>query len=121
MKIECVINEKMKWIICCRCDRAVPSEYLQTHLWTKHKIDCSNDQLNSIVIGNGLMLLDSIRAWKRETVTLAIGIGGIGVETGHKCIKCEHYTPVWESMTEHFRINHEGKDAKEWTEADVQM
>ena len=67
------------------------------------------------------MSLDSIRAWKKDTVTLAIGIGGIGVETGHKCMKCGHCTPVWESMTEHFRINHEGKDAKEWTEGDIQM
>lgn len=25
-KIECVINEKMKWIICHQCDRAVPVE-----------------------------------------------------------------------------------------------
>jgi hypothetical protein len=120
-KIECVINEKMKWIICTRCDRGVPSEYLQTHLWDNHKIDCSDDTLNSIVIGRGLMTLDSIRAWKKNTVTLEAAIGGIETEMGHKCIECGHCTPVWGSMLEHFRIQHENKDARVWTEAEIQM
>ena len=69
-KIECVINEKMKWIVCTRCDRGVPSEYLQTHLWKNHTIDYSNDTLNSIITGRELMTLDSIRAWKKNTVAL---------------------------------------------------
>ena len=81
-KIECIINEKMKWIICTRCDRAVPPEYLQTHLWTKHKIDCSDDMLNSIITGRELMTLDSIKAWKKNTVALEAAIDGIAVETG---------------------------------------
>src|SRR5437667_12131934 len=89
-KIECVINEKMKWINCTRCDRGVPSEYLQTHLWNNHRIDCSNDTLNSIITGHGLMTLNSIRAWKKNTVMLEAVIGGIEVETGHKCIECGH-------------------------------
>jgi hypothetical protein len=120
-KIECVINEKMKWIICTRCDRGVPSEYLQTHLWTNHKIDCSDDTLNSIITGRGLMTLDSLRTWKKNTVALEAAIGGIAVETGHKCMECGHCTPIWGSMTDHFVKKHEGKDARECTEADIQM
>jgi Orsellinic acid/F9775 biosynthesis cluster protein D len=120
-KIECVINEKMKWIICTRCDRGVPSEYLQTHLWNNHKIDCSDDMSNSIITGRELMTLDSLRAWKKTTVALEAAIGGIAVETGHKCIECGHCTPVWGSMTDHFVKKHEGKDARECTEADIQM
>ena len=120
-KIECVINEKMKWIICTRCDRAVPPEYLQTHLWTKHKIDCSDNTLNSIITGRELMTLDSLRAWKKNTVALEAAIDGIGVETGHQCMECGHCTPKWGSMTDHFVKKHEGKDAKECTEAGVQM
>jgi Orsellinic acid/F9775 biosynthesis cluster protein D len=120
-KIECVINEKMKWIICRRCDRAVPPEYVQTHLWNKHKIDCSDDTLNSIITGRELMTFESIKAWKKNTVALETIIGGIAVETGHKCIECGHCTPVWGSMTDHFVKNHEGKDARECTEADIQM
>ena len=67
------------------------------------------------------MLLGSIKAWKKDTVTLSTGIGGIEVESGHKCIECRHSTPIWESMTEHFHTKHEGKDAKECTEGNIQM
>lgn len=120
-KIECIINEKMKWIICTRCDRGVPPEFLQAHLWINHKINCSDDTLNSIVTGHRLMTLDSIRTWKKNTVALEAAISGIAVESGHKCIECGHCTPRWTSMTEHFRTQHEGKEAKEWTESDIQM
>jgi hypothetical protein len=67
------------------------------------------------------MTLDSIRAWKKNTVVLEAIIGGIEVEKGHRCIECGHCTPVWRSMTEHFRIEHDGKDAMELTEAEIQM
>ena len=120
-KIECVINEKTKWIICTRCDRGVPPEYLQTHLWDNHKIDCLDDTLNSIITGHDLMTINSIRAWKKNTVTLEAAISGIVVETGHKCMECGHCTPVWGSMTDHFVKTHEGKDVRECTEADIQM
>ena len=93
-KIECVINEKMKWIICTRCDRGIPPEYLQTHLWMKHKIDCSDDTLNSIITGHELMMLDSLKAWKKNTIMLEAVIGGIMVEKRHKCIECGHCTLV---------------------------
>jgi hypothetical protein len=115
------VSSMMKWIVCTRCDRGVPPEYLQTHLWKNHTIDCSDDTLNSIITERELMTLDSIRAWKKNTVALKAAIGGIAVETGHKCIECEHCTPVWGSMTDHFVKNNEGKDARDWTEADVQM
>ena len=120
-KIECVINEQMRWIVCTRCDRGVPAEYLQTHLWSNHAIECSEDTLNFITAEHELMTLDSIKAWKKNTVALGTAIGGIGVKTGHKCMECGHCTPVWGSMTDHFVKNHEGKDAKEWTEAGIQM
>jgi hypothetical protein len=111
----------MKWIICRRCDRAVPSEYIQTHLSSKHKIYCSDDALDSIVVGRGLMSLDSITAWKKDTVALEAAIGGVLVKTGHRCIECGHCTAVWESMTHHFAKWHKGKDAREWTEGDIEM
>ena len=101
-KIECFINEKMKWIICTRCDRGVPPEYLQTHLWDNHKIDCPDDTLNSIITGRELMTFDSLKTWKKNTVTLEAAIDGIAVKRGHKCIECGHCTPVWGSMTDHF-------------------
>jgi len=68
-----------------------------------------------------MMTLDSLRAWKKNTVTLEAAIEGIAVETGHKCIKCGHCTPVWGSMTDHFVKKHEGQDVRECTEADIQM
>ena len=111
----------MKWIICTRCDRGVPPEYLQTHLWDNHKIDCSDETLNSIITARELMALDALRAWKKNTVALEAAIGGIEVERGHKCIKCDHCTRVWGSMLEHFRTKHEGNEAKEGTETEIQM
>jgi Orsellinic acid/F9775 biosynthesis cluster protein D len=93
-KIECVINEKMKWIICRRCDRAVPAEHVQTHLSSKHKIYCSDDTLHSIVTGRRLMSLDSITAWKKDTIGLEKAIGGIRMRKGHKCVECGHCTPI---------------------------
>lgn len=67
------------------------------------------------------MSLDSIAAWKKDTVTLNAAIGGISVERGYRCIDCGHCTPVWGSMTDHFLKWHEGKDVKEWTEDDIEM
>ena len=67
------------------------------------------------------MTLDSIKAWKKETVTLEAAIGGIEVEMGHRCIECGHCTPIWGSMLEHFRTQHEGNEAKEGTEVEIQM
>jgi hypothetical protein len=90
----------MKWIICRRCDRAVPPEYVQTHLWNKHDIDCSDETLNSIITGRELMTLDSLRAWKKNTVALEAAIGGIAVEMGHRCIECGHCTPDDGSLRE---------------------
>src|SRR5208282_4206918 len=120
-EIEYIINEKMKWIICTRCDRGVPPKYLQTHLWDNHKIDCSNDMLNSIITGRELMMLDALRTWKKNTITLEAAIDGIEAETGHKCMECGHCTPVWRSMTNHFVKKHADKDARECTEAGIQM
>jgi len=67
------------------------------------------------------MTFDSIKAWKKNTTVLETVIDGIAVEMGHKCVECGHCTPVWRSMTDHFLKKHEGKDAKECTEAGVQM
>jgi len=77
--------------------------------------------LDSIVSGRGLMSLDSIAAWKKDTVALNAAIGGISVKRGVRCIDCGHCTPVWGSMTDHFVKWHEGKDVKEWTEDDIEM
>ena len=60
---------------CRRCDRAVPPEHVQTHLWKKHKIDCSDETLNSIVIAHGLMSLDSIKT----VAVLGAGTMGNGI------------------------------------------
>ena len=121
-QIECMINEKMKWIICIRCDRGIPPEYLQTHLWTKHEIDCSDDTLNSIITRHELMTLDSLRTWKKNTDVLETAIDGIATpERGHKCLLCGHCTPIWGSMTDHFVKKHKDKDAKENTEAGIRM
>jgi Orsellinic acid/F9775 biosynthesis cluster protein D len=110
----------MKWILCRRCDTAVPAEHVQTHL-SKHKIYCSDDTLRSIVTGRRLMTLDLITAWKNETIELEKAIGGIQTRNGHRCVECGHCTPIWGSMTDHFVKKHKGKEAKEWTESDVEM
>ena len=115
-KIECMINEKMKWIICRRChdDRAVPHEHLQTHL-RKHKIYCSHDTVQSIISGRGLKSLKSIKEFRDGNWTLDAPINGIPLkEKGYKCLKCRYYGP-WRTMTEHFRLSHDGHDVKENT------
>jgi hypothetical protein len=43
------------------------------------------------------------------------------VEKGHKCIEYGHCIPIWGLMTDHFVKKYEGKDARECTEADIQM
>jgi Orsellinic acid/F9775 biosynthesis cluster protein D len=111
----------MRWIICRRCDKSVPPEHIQGHLKKKHKIYCSDDTLNSITTRRRLMSLESITAWKKNTVRLEKAIGGILTRNGHKCVKCGHCTPVWGSMTDHFVKKHEGKEAKEWIEHEIEM
>jgi Orsellinic acid/F9775 biosynthesis cluster protein D len=111
----------MRWIICRRCDKSVPPERVQGHLKKKHKIYCSDNTLNSIATGRRLMSLDSITAWKKNTVRLEKAIEGIPTRNGHKCVECGHCTPVWGSMTDHFVKKHEGKEAKEWTEHEIEM
>src|SRR5208282_942660 len=120
-RIECVINEKMKWIICRRCDTSVPAEHVQTHLRSKHKIYCSDETLNSIVAGRRLMSLELITAWKNDTMELEKAIGGIRTRNGHKCVECGYCSPIWGSMTDHFLRKHKGKEAKEWTESEIEM
>ncbi|TMC19465.1 MAG: DUF3505 domain-containing protein [Chloroflexi bacterium] len=116
-----MINEKMRWIICRRCDKAVPSEYIQPHLRRKHRIYCSDDTFNSIISGRGLMSLDSIIAFREDTTVLEAAISGILTRKGHKCVECGHCTPVWGSMTDHFVKKHNGLDAKDWTEHEIGM
>lgn len=111
----------MRWIICRRCDKAVPPEYIQSHLSTKHRIYCSDDVLDSIVSGRELMSLDSIITFREDTTTLETAIGGILTRKGHKCVECGHCTPVWGSMTAHFVKKHNGLDAKDLTEHGVEM
>jgi Orsellinic acid/F9775 biosynthesis cluster protein D len=116
-----MINQKMKWIICRRCERAVAPERVKTHLCRKHEIRCSREMLECVSRDHELVPYESLEAFKNETTTLETAISGILIEKGHKCVECGHCTPVWGSMTEHFRTEHEGKDAKEWTEGEVQM
>jgi hypothetical protein len=111
----------MKWIICRRCDRAVPPEYIQTHLSNKHKIYCSDDTLGSIVFGLGLMSLNTITTWRKNTVALEETIGGISVATGHKCIECGHCTPVRGSMMDHFVKHHNGLESNDRMEHGIEM
>jgi hypothetical protein len=96
----------------------VPPEYVQTHLSRKH---CSDDALDSIVSGRGLMSLDSIMAFREDTTWLETAIGGILTQQGHKCIECGHCTPVWGSMTDHFVKKHNGLDVKDKTEHGIEM
>ena len=105
----------MEFIICCRCELAVASEHLRTHLASKHKIYCSHDTLESIKQKHVLKSLDSIVTFKEETTVLDTAIAGVPVREGHKCLKCDYYG-VWTTMTEHFRLRHKGEDAKEHCE-----
>ena len=79
----------------------------------KHKIDCSDDILESIITGRELMIFESIKTWKKNTIALKTIIDGIAVEMGHKYIECGHCILIWESMMNHFVKNHEDKDAKD--------
>jgi len=76
-KIDCMINERMKLIICGRCDKAIPPEHLQTHVSSKHKIYCSYETVESIISGHRLMSLDSIIEFKENIKELESVIGGI--------------------------------------------
>ena len=120
-KIDCVINERMKLILCLRCDKAVAPEHLETHVNKKHQIDCSHDTVQSIVFGRRLMSLNAIMKFRENTKQLESPIGGIPVRKGFKCLKCGHCVRLWDSMTAHFRSEHNGEDAKEFTENDVHM
>ena len=100
---------------------AVPPEYIQTHLSQKHLIYCSDDTLDSIVSGCGLMSLDSIIAFREDTTALETATGGILTRKGHKCLECGHCTPVSGSMTDHFVKHHNGLNAKDRTEHEVEM
>jgi len=120
-KINCMINEELKLIICRECDTAVPPEHLQTHVSSKHKINCSHDMIESIVSGRGLMSLESIIEFKENTAMLESAIGGIPVRQGYKCLKCGYCVWKWGSMTDHFFNKHRGENAREWTEDEIDM
>ncbi len=120
-KINCMINKRMRLIICRGCDKAVPPEHLQTHVTSKHKIYCSHDVVESIVSGRRLMTLDSIIELRENMKQLESPIGGIPVRIGYKCLKCGCCVRKWDSMTAHFRKKHKGENVKEWSEDDVDM
>jgi len=120
-KINCMINERAKLIICRRCDRVVPPEHLETHVSCKHKLNCSHDTVDSIVSGRRLMSLNSIIEFRANTEELASPIEGIPVRQGYKCLKCGRCVGKWDSMTAHFREKHKGEDVRAWTENEVDM
>jgi len=119
-RIECMINIRMKWIICRRCETVIPLEYLQTHV-CKHKLKCSDATMQSIMSAHMVNSLNSIMEYREENWVLDTPIAGIPVNVkGYKCLKCRYYAP-WRTMTEHFRLQHQGHDAKDNTRDEQSM
>lgn len=81
-KIQCLVNERMEFIICRQCELAVAPEHLRTHLASKHKIYCSHDTLQSIKQKYVLKSLDSIVMFREETTVLDTAIAGVQVREG---------------------------------------
>jgi Orsellinic acid/F9775 biosynthesis cluster protein D len=120
-KIECEFNEKMKLIICRRCELAIAAEFISVHMNGKHAIRCSEELVESIVRKYQPLGLEAIIQFKNTTEELESRVDGIPIKRGYRCLVCRYCTHLWDSMTAHFRKEHKGESAKEWTEKDVEM
>jgi hypothetical protein len=95
--IECIVNDRMGWIVCRRCELAIVSEYLRSHLWKKHKISCSTETQHALVRSHSLKSLDDILDFRQATTVLEVPIDGIPILSGYRCLRYDHCTVrVWE-------------------------
>ena len=120
-KIECEFNEKMKLIICRQCELAIAAEFISVHMNGKHAICCSEELVESIIRKYQPLDLEAIIQFKNTTGELESRVDGISIKRGYRCLVCRYCTHLWDSMTAHFKKEHKGESAKEWTEKDVEM
>jgi len=120
-KIKYIINEKMRWIICHRCDKVVFLKYIQTHLSRKHQIYYSDKTLDSIISNHRLISFDLIIIFRENIIILEIAIGEILTHENHKYIKCGYCTSIWGSMINHFVKKYNELDAKNQTKKKIEM
>ena len=99
--VECVVNDRMGFIICCRCECAIVPEFLRTHLWKKHHIFCSAETWLTLTNKHSLKLLDNILEFRNAYRALEWPIEGIPILDGYRCVHCEHYMVRSESMRKH--------------------
>ena len=120
-KVECIFNQKMKLIICRRCDLAIAAEHIAVHVKRKHGIRCSEELAHNIVSKYQPRSLDAIIEFKNITEELDAPVEEIPIARGYRCLICRHCVRQWDSMMDHFRKKHIGQDKEEQTEEGVEM
>ena len=103
--VECVVNDRMGFIICRRCESAIVPEFLRTHLWKKHRIFCSAEMWMTLVDKHSLMLLDDILKFREGRSTLEWPVEGIPISDGYRCLHCDHYVVRLEVMRKHLEAH----------------
>ena len=76
-KIECMFNHVMNFIICRRCDLAIPAEHIRAHVRRKHRIGCSEELVNSIIAIHRPRSADMMKQFKNDTAELDLPVDGI--------------------------------------------
>jgi hypothetical protein len=96
--IECIVNDRMGWIVCRCCELTIMPEYLRSHLWKKHKIFCSTEAQHMLIRSHSLKSLDDILDFRQATTELGVPIDGIPISDGYKYLRCDLYTAQSEAM-----------------------
>jgi Orsellinic acid/F9775 biosynthesis cluster protein D len=120
-KVECIFNQKMRLIICRRCDLAIAAEHIVVHVKRKHGIQCSEELAHNIVSKYQPRSLDAIVEFKNIIEELDIPVDGIPIARGYRCLICRYCVRQWNSMMDHFTKKHKGQDREEQIEEGVEM
>lgn len=104
------MNNRIRLIICRRCELAIIPEYLCSHLWKKHKIFCSTETQQTLSESHSLISMVDIAQFREETNVLEFPIDGIPIEDGYRCLQCGHYMMRSEAMRRHLQSHSRVED-----------
>jgi hypothetical protein len=113
MDMPLMIDQLYNLIVCDDCGKALPFEWMVSHLKENHGIKTQiGDVMRYLNMTQPSMKLQEARTWIKS-IWVAKAVQNVPVRRGFACVQCQHCTKDMKSMREHFSIQHRGLKASE--------